>query len=493
MSELELKFCLPDDALHSLRNALRAHGAKRLRLQARYFDTTDGLLARHRIALRLRLEGRRWVQTLKTTGDGAVHRLEHEVRIAGLAKAVPVLDPSRHDGSAAGQALQTVLQTVPDAVLVERHATDVWRLSCLLQDAGGTQIEAALDIGSVSSGARSVPIVELELEHKGGPVQGLFDLATAWVMHGGLWLSTITKAERGQRLLAGVAEHSKPAVTGAKRPSFDAGVNGAGLLRGLLQSTLAQVLANGSEVAEGAPAAEITHQLRVGLRRLRTVLRELAALSPALATEWDGPLSDTFSKLGQRRDQQAVAAAVRPLLEAAGAPLLSWHEPPSADPAAAVREPAFQVTLLAILALAHAGDEQFAALSHKDTLQRVAARLNKLHQQVAHDGRRFERLPIEQQHRVRKQLKRLRYLADLTATLWPRKAVRSYLKRLGAAQDALGVHNDVAVAADAFRSDAALQPDAWFAAGYLQAHLAVTARVARKLLVKVADGGRFWT
>lgn len=494
MTELELKFRLPDAALHSLRSALREHGAKRTRLQARYFDTADGVLASHRIALRLRLEGRHWVQTLKAVGDGAVHRLEHEVRIAGPAKAVPVIDPGRHDGSDAGRALQAVLQSAPDATLVERHATDVWRLQCLLHDAGGTLIEAALDIGSASSGARSVPVVELELEHKGGPVQGLFDLATAWVRHGGLWLSTVTKAERGQRLLNDAAsENGAPAAVTAQRPPFAADVNAAGLLRGLLQSTLAQVLANGSEVAEGVATAELIHQLRVGLRRLRTVLRELAMLSPAVATAWDGPLSDCFAKLGQRRDQQAVAAAVRPLLEAAGAPLLAWNEPPSADPTAAVREPAFQTTLLAVLALAHAGDEHFAALSHKETLQRVAARLNKLHRQLARDGRRFESLPIEQQHRVRKRLKRLRYLADLTASLWPRKAVRSYLRRLGSAQDALGVHNDVAVAAETFRSAAATQPDAWFAAGYLQAHLAVTARVAGKALVKVADGGRFWT
>jgi CHAD domain-containing protein len=148
--------------------------------------------------------------------------------------------------------------------------------------------------------------------------------------------------------------------------------------------------------------------------------------------------------------------------------------------------------LLAILALAHAGDERFAALSHKATLHCVATRLNRLHRQVARDGRHFETLPVEQQHRVRKRLKRLRYVADLTASLWPRKQVRSYLKRLGAAQDALGAHNDVAVAAEAFRNVAPSQPEAWFGAGYLQAHLAVTGRAARQALVKVADGGRFW-
>ena len=54
------------------------------------------------------------------------------------------------------------------------------------------------------------------------------------------------------------------------------------------------------------------------------------------------------------------------------------------------------------------------------------------------------------------------------------------------------VFNDVAVAAEAFRTDAAAHPDAWFAAGWLEAHLAVTARSAHKALVKVAEGGKFW-
>ncbi len=93
---------------------------------------------------------------------------------------------------------------------------------------------------------------------------------------------------------------------------------------------------------------------------------------------------------------------------------------------------------------------------------------------------------------MRKRLKRLRYLAEMTAPLWPRAATRSYLERLTVAQDALGRHNDIAVAAGAFRADAALYPEAWFAAGFLQAHLATTARSARKRLLKLAAAHKGW-
>jgi CHAD domain-containing protein len=225
---------------------------------------------------------------------------------------------------------------------------------------------------------------------------------------------------------------------------------------------------------------------------LRTVLREGAALSPAIAPSWDAVLARAFAQLGQRRDEEVVAAAVRPLLEAASAPRLSWQARGSADPALVVREASFQTTLVAVLALAHAGAERFAPLSPAAARELLAKRLRNLHRKVVLPGRRFERLPLAEQHRVRKRLKRLRYLAELAAGLYPRDAVHSDLRRLGAAQDALGRHNDVAVAAAAFRADAREHASAWFAAGYLQAHLAVTGRAARKALTRIVDAKHFW-
>jgi CHAD domain-containing protein len=310
------------------------------------------------------------------------------------------------------------------------------------------------------------------------------------VLHGGLWLSSVSKSERGQRLLL---RDAVPQAAKARTPRLDAGTDGPALLRALLQSALEQVLVNASEVAEGVTAVETIHQLRVGLRRLRVVLRELAALSVAIAPQWDTVLSTAFTRLGELRDQVAVAAAVRPLLEAAGSPALDWHAPPVADPCATVREPSFQVVLLEILALAHADAAGYTPMSPKAARALVASRLTKLHGQVARGGRHFEGLPLAEQHRVRKRLKRLRYLADFTASLWPGRDATTYLRGLSEAQDALGLHNDVAVAAAAFERDAPAHPEAWFAAGYLQAHGALTARAAREALARAAEVPAFWT
>lgn len=487
--ELELKFHVPEAALASLRDALRAHGGRTQRLRAHYFDTDSGRLARARIALRLRLEGRHWMQTLKAEGQGVLHRMEHEVRVPGVSGRVPALDVQRHDASDAGKVLAASLQAAPNGGLVERFATDIRRLACRIVDEQGGEIEAALDIGHITAGTLVAPIAELELEHCSGPTQGLFKLAIAWVEHGGLWLSATTKAERGERLLQ--APGTAPAVK-ARQPQLPPRPDGATVMRAALQATLQQVVANAGIVAEGHEHAEAIHQLRVGLRRLRTVLRELSALSPAIGPEWDTQLSATFAKLGQRRDHDVVSAAVRPLLQKASAPRLNWSAPESVNPVVVVRDTRFQVTLISILALAHGEAALFAPLAPDAARELVAKNLDDLHRKVERDGRRFERLPLQQQHQVRKRLKRLRYLAELTTSLWPGHAVQRWLKRTSAAQEALGHHNDVAVAADAFRADAREHPQAWFAAGYLQAHLAVTARAARKALVKTLDEKRFW-
>ncbi|MET1537626.1 CHAD domain-containing protein, partial [Burkholderia sola] len=103
---------------------------------------------------------------------------------------------------------------------------------------------------------------------------------------------------------------------------------------------------------------------------------------------------------------------------------------------------------------------------------------------------------MPQQHRVRKRLKRLRYLADFAREfapdLWPAGKGRRFAQALAPAQDALGLHNAMAVAAGHFHAEAARDPRAWFAAGYLQASLATSARSSRRALRALARVPGFW-
>jgi CHAD domain-containing protein len=93
---------------------------------------------------------------------------------------------------------------------------------------------------------------------------------------------------------------------------------------------------------------------------------------------------------------------------------------------------------------------------------------------------------------VRKRLKRLRYLGEFVAPLFGEHAVRRYLKALRPAQDALGTHNDAAVAMDAYRTAAKEDGRAWFAVGWLAARQPQGAQACRAALDKVAQARRFW-
>ncbi|HMR69978.1 MAG TPA: CYTH domain-containing protein, partial [Rubrivivax sp.] len=84
-TEVELKFRLDPARRAAVERVLGTRTAERVRLRACYFDTPDGRLAAARLALRLRLEGERWVQTLKGQGDDVLRRLEDEVPLPGAA------------------------------------------------------------------------------------------------------------------------------------------------------------------------------------------------------------------------------------------------------------------------------------------------------------------------------------------------------------------------------------------------------------------------
>ncbi|HEX7637736.1 MAG TPA: CYTH domain-containing protein, partial [Burkholderiaceae bacterium] len=180
MTELELKFRLPPGARAALLKAVGNHGLATQSLAARYFDTPDALLARHRMALRLRAEDGRWVQTLKASLPDSMERLEDEVDV-GPADAEPgPPDPSRHAAGEAGRRLLDLLERHPGSVLAEGFRTEVERRKRRLESHGAT-VEWALDEGRVVAGGRVHAIDELELELKGGDAAGLYAAARDWV------------------------------------------------------------------------------------------------------------------------------------------------------------------------------------------------------------------------------------------------------------------------------------------------------------------------
>ncbi len=512
--EIEFKFCIPAGRLKAVEAALKRGAVVRTRLQARYFDTPDLRLAADGMVLRLRKEGPRWVQTVKATGDNALHRLEHNVDL-GTAGAAPRIDPLRHQGTPVGDRLARLLGEDGGGLLVERQSTDIVRLTRDVRVAGlgGAVVEMALDVGKVVAHAgtpeqRESPVCELELELKRGDVQGLVLLARRWSQQHGLWFSTVSKAERGARLLA-----AQPAVAAVKAepPRFATPhPDGRALQQAVVASCLAQMLPNASEIAAGSTDEEQVHQLRIGIRRLRTALRELAGLGAddafaEAAAEWAPPLVDAFRALGAVRDREQVVKLAQPRLREAGGPafdpLAGDVDGDAADstpsPGDVVRAPAFQnvlVSLIGFTAVASAPSD--AATASADEVRRLLRkRLQRLHRQAVRDGKRFESLATDAQHRVRKRLKRLRYLAEFVAPLFEgndKDGAERYLKALRPAQDALGAFNDEAVALALYREATVRDARAWFAVGWFSARNAAGAKGCRKALGEIEGARRFW-
>lgn len=501
MLEIELKLQVPA----ARRDAVQREAAGRaptppLRLQAAYFDTADRALARAGLAFRLRREGRRWVQTLKGVGgasDGAMTRREHNVPRPGVAAALPLPDAALHAATPVGRRLIELLEATPDAALACVYRTDIRRRARTLRTRVGS-VELAFDDGSIQAGERRLPVCELEIELVRGTPLAVIATARRWVARHGLWIDVRSKAERGDLLARG--ESMAPARK-AGPVGLDAGMDVATGRRAVLAACLDQVIVNASQVASGEFGDEHVHQLRVGLRRLRTALRLFDALAPAVsaaAVPLAAAATALFRELGAARDRAAVAgplqAELQRALEAIGLDLQAPTLPPVADavePAAAVRAPAAQALLLDLLIAVQPAtgttDTESPPLRNA-----LARRLNRWHKQVAAEAPRFAELDDSARHTLRKRAKRLRYAVEFAAALFGDKAVRRYLKPLRELQERLGALNDVAVGLAGFRTAKADDPHALFALGWLAARRERLLAECEPALRAVAKAKRFW-
>lgn len=474
MTEIELKFQVPAPRRAAVAAAVagRAGAATVQRLQAAYFDTQDRALAAAGVALRLRREGPRWVQTLKAGGADTLTRLEHNVQRAGRSASPPPLDLALHDGTPAGQRLAAVLEGRAGATLDCQYRTDVRRTARTLRVRGAV-LELAFDAGRIVAGGQRLPVCELELELLRGAPTALLATARHWVQRHGLWLDTRSKAERGTLLASGQPwSPARKSVAVRLAP----GMRFEDARRVVMQACAQQVAVNASQVASGDFADEHVHQLRVGLRRTR------AALSLFAVDAQPSPLAESaaalFRALGAARDRAAVEGPLREQLALALAATGLALESPSLpqgvvdDPVEAVRAAAAQTLLLELLAAGlppPPGHAEGEGGDGAPLVARISRRLNRWHRQVARAAATFAQLDDAQRHRLRKRVKRLRYTVEFAQGLYgPRKAAR-YLRALAALQERLGALNDVSVALAAFHGASADDAPAVFALGWLAA------------------------
>lgn len=517
MSEQELKLHVPKHAKAGVDATLRRGKVTTVSLRAQYFDTEASDLAKAGVALRLRQEGRRWVQTLKMPGR---HRLE-KIEI-NTPRPGPNLDLTVYVDTPAHRLInkhQTALNVV--------YETKVRRTLRRIRNAAGV-VEVALDQGQILSGELTLPVSEVEFELVSGKPQAIFLLGLKWLSTHGLVLDLRSKAERGTRLaalaraLANLGEINDPATTAARARAIASFWEPRGMgeiklrnemtceqaLEAITGECIEQIARNAAVLAEidtaglyKAAKPEHTHQLRVGMRRLRSawsLFQKLAALPPE---PWRDELKTHFAALGNTRDDDVLRETVLPELNAAGQPpldLSSRHA--NARSVNRTASAAFQGWLVELLAWtigAHPlQSEQLnptgANHRHPPLGPRLAKQLHQWHQKVLANGLRFDELPIEAQHDLRKRAKRLRYGLQFAQSLLPAKKLRGYRRELGKIQDILGEMNDLYVARETFETIRDDQPPAWFAVGWIASRLSVLTTQAKTAFKRLRQAEHFW-
>lgn len=178
--ELEMKYAVPGKAVcdavwddEDVRKYADGASVEKLVMKAVYFDTEDGKLAEHDMAVRVRYEGDSVFAALKWNGSASngFHERE-EINVPACAEHFISSPKDLFRESEDGKAM---LELIGDDELINLLEMRYLRRRCRL-NVNGTIMELAVDNGSIITDKGEVPIMELEIElYAGDPdeIRGL--------------------------------------------------------------------------------------------------------------------------------------------------------------------------------------------------------------------------------------------------------------------------------------------------------------------------------
>jgi inorganic triphosphatase YgiF len=482
--EIELKLLLDSADVaafrrHPLLKQLAIAKPRLQQLTTIYFDTPDLHFRQHDAALRVRRANRCWIQTLKGGGEAAAglhQRDEWESRVDGLQPDLTILREMSGprtvwDSVSADQPLGERL--VP--IFGTRFRRTTWRL----RTAQGGEVELALDQGSVQSGAGGMPISEIELELKSGEPGELFELAMQLQQSIPLRVSNISKAERGYALFAPQAlapvkaTHHKLAGESTVDQGF----------RAVIGTCLSQIQSNEIGVMLGTDP-EYVHQMRVGLRRLRTALALFDTIAPCPA-DMQAELEWLTGELGAARDWEVLADSTlamvasacpdEPALPKLQLAALAVAQNNRQQAALAVGSARYSRLLLAVGGAAYglrwrAPPDRLAlaaplATFAAQTLMAYRAKLDKR-------GKHLKDGAPSARHRARIAAKKVRYAAEFFESLLPARKAKLFIAALANLQDAMGWLNDASVAVNLLDQLGQSHPELAQGTAFVQGYLA---------------------
>ena len=473
--EIELKLALPEDAQrHFLRHPLLQQAASKetYRLVNLYYDTPELELRQRSMALRLRAQGKLWLQTIKTAGSGAgglSARHEWENPYVGHFD-FSVIDDEKVRDWLERPKIKTHIAPV--------FETNFQRVAWILEPKAGTRVMMVLDRGWIAAAGRREAISEIEIELLQGDAAQLFALARILAERIPVAPAPLSKADRGYRLfkqLPMTPVKSAPIPLSADDVPTDAFAR-------IALSCLDHLQLN-HQGAINSDDPEYIHQMRVATRRLRAALRLFAPLLPPRFVDPLLPqLRELMSVLGRARDLDVLLAEIaEPVLQALP------DEPRLAALVGIITDRRFDArkSALRFLRSPRHGSivlQALATLNAKIDPPKVDAgksaidadspfsltlidfannRLRRLRKKVLQLAEAASIDDPTSLHALRIGIKRLRYALEFFSPLAQPKALRRMLLQLAELQETLGQINDLANAGellmDCARDDARLR------------------------------------
>ncbi len=439
-AEIELKFEIEPGDAERLRDALLDGGDTARRLHSVYFDTPGRSVRRAGYALRVRHDGAARLQTIKSraAGAGLFGRCEWERTIAGDRPELVADEPLA--GFAGDKGLAPLFES------------DVERVSAL-RPVGDGAVEIALDHGEIRAGTRRQPFAEVEFELVRGVPALLFDAARQWCGGMALRVAVQSKADRGYAL----ARRHAPGAVKASRLDIAPGGDARSALTAIVSAGIAHFRRNEDRLRV-AGRAELIHQARVALRRLRSALSLFdAALAPdETAQRLDAELRWLALRLGEVRD---LDVATRHIDADAIARVRRVRARLWPQVRADLASPRARAAMFDLVEWLHCGDgpRRLAGLDAADVAD---AALDRAHRRVRRSLKHLDGTDAAL-HRLRIAAKKLRYGTDFFAGLYPSPKRRRRHAALRAAlvelQDELGQWHDL-VAAPALLASIGLPP-----------------------------------
>ncbi|MBB5507836.1 CYTH and CHAD domain-containing protein [Paraburkholderia atlantica] len=497
--ERELKLRVANEDVGKLRNASilaqseATAGTPRL-LTSTYFDTPEFSFHWCGASLRVRSVGKEKIQTLKLEGSakaGLFDRDEFEMPVKSDTPDLKLLCDQIPDDSDCGKLIRD--ETIP-AQLKPVFVTRINRSAFALRQPSGDELELALDEGTIEAESGSVQVAAVELELKQGDPDMLYRVALEMLETVPLRIDHRSKADIGYALL--VAEHSEAVKAQPVRLDKRDSIEDA--FCSIVRNCLDQVHANELGVVSGHDPSSV-HQMRVGLRRLRSALDLFAKVIPA-TPGFDEELRWIASELGAARDWEVLAGStlehagangntneIRPVREACEQIAINNRQ----RAAAAVESVRYtRLALQLALWLSRKGwrdemsDEQRNAIG-SPVKPFAADVLRRRHKKLIKRGKDLADLDDHSRHRARIAAKKVRYATEFFASLCPRRVVRHYVEALTALQDDLGWRNDAVVADQLLKSLLTTAPEAAsgaaFARGFLASRVAADHQTLKKL------------